>query len=434
MVVEFTVGNYRSFKDKVTLSLEAGTVSEYPENTFKVKKLKLLKSAVVYGANASGKSNLLQAISTMREVLLNNFRKQSTNTLPAEPFLLEDSCAQLPCFFQLNFIIEEVLYRYGFEITAEKVRSEWLYRKKANIEKPLFLREEDVIELFPGFEEGKDLEERTLDNGFFLAVCDAFNGAISKKIMHWFNNLSIISGVHHDGYRTQTLEMLENPTTHDDLKALISLLDLGFEDLELSKDAPEEPRMIQSISMVAEKSVQYMTRSRRKIKTIHKVFDQKGLQMREQKFDLDQMESSGTQKIFDIIGPIFWVLKKGGIAVIDELDAKLHPLLTRAFIRIFNSEENNPHNAQLVFASHDINLLSYGHFRRDQIYFVEKDHFGASNLYSLIEFKEVGQGKIRKDRSFEKDYIQGRYGSIPFLGDFSKLIQQWQGEEKLTAN
>jgi AAA15 family ATPase/GTPase len=177
-----------------------------------------------------------------------------------------------------------------------------------------------------------------------------------------------------------------------------------------------------------------MTRSRRKIKTIHKVFDQKGLQMREQKFDLDQMESSGTQKIFDIIGPIFWVLKKGGIAVIDELDAKLHPLLTRAFIRIFNSEENNPHNAQLVFASHDINLLSYGHFRRDQIYFVEKDHFGASNLYSLIEFKEVGQGKIRKDRSFEKDYIQGRYGSIPFLGDFSKLIQQWQGEEKLTAN
>ncbi len=147
-------------------------------------------------------------------------------------------------------------------------------------------------------------------------------------------------------------------------------------------------------------------------------------------FDLDVQESSGTNKIFDLLGPFFDTLVNGKVLVVDELDAKLHPLLTKALVGLFNSEENNPRNAQLIFATHDTNLLTYANFRRDQIYFTEKDKEGASALYSLIEYKEEGGATVRKDRSFEKDYIQGRYGAIPYLGDFSKLFSKWQESKK----
>ena len=133
-----------------------------------------------------------------------------------------------------------------------------------------------------------------------------------------------------------------------------------------------------------------------------------------------------------MLGPIFDTLTNGGVLVVDELGASMHPLLTKAIVSLFNSDEHNPNNAQLIFATHDTNLLSYGNFRRDQIYFIEKDHYGASNLYALVEYKEEGGKTIRKDRSFEKDYIHGRYGGIPFIGDFSKLMSEWRERSKLT--
>ena len=141
-----------------------------------------------------------------------------------------------------------------------------------------------------------------------------------------------------------------------------------------------------------------------------------------EKFDMRRQESSGTNKVFNISGPVFDVLKDGGVLIIDELDASLHPLVTLMITKLFNSSEFNKTNAQLIFATHDTNLFEYGHYRRDQIYFVEKDVYGASDLYSLVEYKEDGGKKIRKDRSFEKDYIQGRYGAIPFIGNLHKLL------------
>lgn len=135
-------------------------------------------------------------------------------------------------------------------------------------------------------------------------------------------------------------------------------------------------------------------------------------------------ESSGTNKLFNISGPVFDVLNDGGVLVIDELDASLHPLLTLAVTRLFNSAEFNQKNAQLIFATHDTNLLYYGNYRRE-IYFVEKNKYGASEIYSLVEYKEEGK-TIRKDRSFEKDYIEGRYGAIPLIGNLSNLVKEWQ--------
>ena len=164
-------------------------------------------------------------------------------------------------------------------------------------------------------------------------------------------------------------------------------------------------------------------------KTIHDIYDATGKKVGKREFDLDSQESSGTNKVFDLLGPVFDTLMSGRVLVIDELNAKLHPLLTRALVALFNSKENNPNNAQLIFSTHDTNLLYYGNFRRDQIYFVEKNRQEATDLYSLVEYKEDG-GTVRKDRSFEKDYILGKYGAIPYLGDFSQLFPKWQEKQK----
>ena len=137
-------------------------------------------------------------------------------------------------------------------------------------------------------------------------------------------------------------------------------------------------------------------------------------------------ESAGTNKVFNISGPIFDVLQDGGVLVIDELDSSLHPLMTLAITRLFNSVKENAKNAQLIFTTHDTNLFSYGKYRRDQIYLIEKDKYGVSDLYSLVEYREEGGSKVRKDSSFESDYIQGRYGAIPYIGDISKIIKEWQ--------
>jgi AAA15 family ATPase/GTPase len=163
-----------------------------------------------------------------------------------------------------------------------------------------------------------------------------------------------------------------------------------------------------------------------KITTSHKKFDDNKINVGEVAFDMRSQESAGTNKVFNISGLIFNVLQNGGVLAIDEFDTSLHPLMTLAITRLFNSEKDNVNNAQIIFTTHDTNLFSYGKYRRDQIYFIEKDKYGASDLYSLVEYREKGNAKVRKDRSFEKDYIQGRYGAIPFIGDISSVVAKWQ--------
>jgi AAA15 family ATPase/GTPase len=159
---------------------------------------------------------------------------------------------------------------------------------------------------------------------------------------------------------------------------------------------------------------------------LHKKFDKNNKKIGEVEFDMRSQESAGTNKMFNISGPIFDVLQDGGVLVVDELDSSLHPLMTLAITRLFNSDKDNSKNAQLIFSTHDTNLFSYGKYRRDQIYFVEKDKYGASDLYSLVEYREEDGTKVRKDRSFENDYIEGRYGAIPYIGEISKIITEWQ--------
>ncbi len=430
MLLEFSVGNYLSFKTKTTLSLAATSIKEHVDtNIFSTERLDLLKGAVIYGANASGKSNFIKAMSTMRRLVLQSFEQSSTYKLDIVPFLLNTDTEQSASFFETVFIIDNIRYRYGFEVDDKQVHAEWLFEAPKNADKPLFIREEDGIEVMKGFPEGKDLEERTRENALFLAVADQFNGKIAKKIMQWFNNFITISGLSHEGYKGVTFGMLENKQTSTALLDFYKKLDLGFDDISISKkpfDGKELPKDMPE-SLVKQLVTDLEGAFKIDIKTIHKKYDAKGKAIGQVEFDMRSQESSGTNKLFNISGPVFDVLNDGGVLVVDELDASLHPLLTLAVTKLFNSKDFNRNNAQLIFATHDTNLLYYGNYRRDQIYFIEKDQYGVSDMYSLVEYKEQGK-TIRKDRSFEKDYIEGRYGAIPFIGNLSNVVTKWQGK------
>lgn len=430
MLIEFSVGNYLSFKAKTTLSLAATSIKEHIDtNVISTDHGNLLKGAIIYGANASGKSNFIRAMSTMRRLVLHSFEQSSTDELSITPFLLHTETENAPSFFEVVFMVANIRYRYGFEVNDKKIHAEWLFEASKNAEKPLFIREEDGIEVMKGFPEGKDLEERTRDNALFLAVADQFNGKVANKIMWWFNRFITISGLSHEGYKGVTFGMLEKNQTRTALLDFYKRLDLGFENVTISKK-PFDPRELPTD--IPKGTVKQLVTDlegafRVDIKTIHKKYDAKGKIAGNVEFDMRGQESSGTNKLFNISGPVFDVLNDGGVLVVDELDASLHPLLTLAITKLFNSKEFNPNHAQLIFATHDTNLLYYGNYRRDQIYFVEKDKYGASEMYSLVEYKEEGK-TIRKDRSFEKDYIEGRYGAIPFIGNLSNLLTEWQGK------
>lgn len=420
MLIHFTTGNFLSFKDPVTLSLQAAPISEYKENVFEVNQRKLLKRAVVYGANSSGKSNLLNAIWEMKEFVLESAKRSSTEEIDVVPFALSSETEGQPCHFEVAFLIDGIKYRYGFEVDREAVRYEWLFQARKKVEKPLFYREGDKIETMAGFKEGEGLEKRTRANALFLSVVDQFNGAISRGIIQWFDRLQIISGLSTDYLRLLTFEILENEEVRLRIMKLLKSLDLGFDKFQLvtrpfgldmlPPDLP--PRLARKMLNELEgKKVA-------SIETLKKKYDANGKVIDEVEFNLRRQESAGTNKVFDLIGPIFSIILNQGVLVVDELGAKMHTFLTRAINQLFISEEFNTNNAQLIFATHDTNLLQTGKFRRDQVYFIEKNQFGASDLYSLYEFKdpETG-GPIRKEPDFEKLYLKGKLGAVPYFDD-----------------
>jgi AAA15 family ATPase/GTPase len=417
MLIQFTVGNYLSFKDKVTLSMEATAIKEHPENVFETPdgRYRLLKSAAIYGANGSGKSNLIKAMEKMNEIISENIKLLSTDKLDIVPFLLSTETESKPSFFEIEFLIENIKYRYGFEIDSNKVHAEWLFEAKKDREKPLFVREEDSIEVLSTFKEGKGLEERTSINKLFLSIVDQFNGKLSHELIHWLTIQSFASSafdLESEDRKDINRDFLSQPENKKIAIDLYKNIDLGFKDFDVIQSNVNETN-----SNKNDKGQMGIMN----VKTKHSKYDDKLNLVSDVLFDLNKEESKGTNKIFECTTAIIIWLQVGGTLSLDELDASLHPLMTLAITKLFNSNQNNPQNAQLIFTTHDTNLLSKGGFRRDQIYFIEKDNYEASHLYSLAEFKEDGK-KVRKDRSFEEDYIQGRYGAIPFIGDFSKLL------------
>lgn len=431
MLIEFSIGNYRSFYPLMTLSMEATKLRAHNKeldehSVFQSGNLSLLRSAAIYGANASGKSNLIQAISFMRNFVLHSAKdSQAGEPTRVECFRLNTAARQEPASFQIIFYLNGKRYRYGFEMDDKRVQAEWLYHTVQR-ETRLFMRQGDQFELSGPFaREGRGLEERTRDNALFLSVVAQFNGALAIAILKWFRTkLNVISGLADEGYAGFTLKRFEEDTIfRQRVLEFVRLADVGIMEVIVETQSlanaaiPDEVReLIQQWAKI--KGIVESETSVKRLKTTHPLFDSSRNSIGQEVFDMEEQESAGTQKIFSLSGPLLDTLEQGKVLVIDEMEARLHPLLTLEIIRLFNSSQTNPHNAQLIFATHDTGLLDPELLRRDQVWFTEKDKYGATDLYSLAELNE------RNDASFDKHYITGRYGAIPFIGGLRGLFEE----------
>lgn len=445
MLIEFTVGNYRSFFEPMTISLEATKLRANEkildeQNVFRINNLSLLRSAAIYGANASGKSNLIRAMSFMRRFALQSAKDfQAGEPTGVERFKLNLVARQEPATFQIIFHLDGKQYRYGFEVDDKSVRTEWLYRTVRR-ESRLFMREGDKYDIASGFKEGRGLETRTRSNALFLSVVAQFNGELATRLLAWFRNFMVLGpGLDDDFFNAYTADLCrKDPIFRERVTEIIKIADFGIAGLEVEQQSISEAASVVGLpkelqGMLTQFTEQFATAAAQWVgetevpveallvpstKTMHTVFDGEHNRTGQETFVLEQQESRGTRKFFALIGFVLKALEEGTILVIDEMESSMHPLLTLELIRMFNSPQTNPHNAQLIFATHDTGLLGQSLLRRDQIWFIEKDKYGASDLYSLAELN------VRNDAEFEKQYIVGRYGAIPLIGGLRTLFEE----------
>jgi uncharacterized protein len=441
MLVQFSVGNFRSFKDTVTLDLVATKDKILRDkNTFEASGgLRLLKSVVLFGANASGKSNLLKALEFMKTLVEESAKEsQVDEPINTEPFLLDSKSEKEPSVFEIIFILDNVKYRYGFEVTTKEVVSEWLYHTTNKKEAYLFTRDFQTIKISRNFGEGQKVKELTRNNTLFISLVSFLNGKIASNIIRWFKALETFSGQKEFAYHHLSATYLKNESFKNSLRNLILKLDLAISDIyintrktnlneifighlkkSIKKRHPLPNPLITDIPKeeIGENAGVEVA----DVLTTHKKYN--GNKARGfVTFDLYEHESDGTQRLFALASAIVKVLASGSILVIDEIDARFHPLLTAAVIDVFQSPEDNPKNAQIIFATHDVNLLENDRFRRDQIWFVEKDRIEVSHLYSLADFNP------RNDAIYHRNYLQGRYGAIPFI-DARNFMEGWSDGE-----
>lgn len=428
MLLRFSVENFLSFASKQTLDLTAvSTCKErLEENTFHICGETLLKSIVVYGANASGKSNLIHALNFFRRfIIISSKESVSSEEIPITPFVLNQRGQNEPSKFEIEIILNQKKYFYGFHVNKQLIVREWLYKQS----KPVFVRAfdgaDDTIQVGSIWKNAHGLEGRTRKNALFLSVCAQFAVPEAEKILEYFSrSLNVIAGESPNLFRNYTSNQVYSGEYRDDILNFIRNADTNIVDLTVDK-------LEQTNSAI-------LPRKYFDIRSHHNVYNQSGQIIGQTLLPFDNLESLGTKKAFALAGPIIDTLKTGAVLIVDELDSRLHPVFTRQIVKLFNSKETNPHNAQLIFNTHDTNLLSYKlhigeedkveyMFRRDQIYFAEKDNMEATHIYSLIEFKKGDHKKVRNDASYEKDYLNGIYGAIPYIGE---LISISGGEGK----
>lgn len=444
MLIEFKVSNYRSIGDEQVISfVPAPKQRDYPSNVISKGNYKALNAIGVYGANGSGKSNLLRSMSVFDKILHLSARTLSTTRLPYDPFLLREGWENKPTKFEITFLVgEDKKYRYGFEYNQDEIVSEWLYRKIVGREVPLFLREKDIIDVSSAFnKDGKGSSklfdaavEATRPNALFLSFCDTFNIEEAKAIFQWFKYFYMIDGLNTGVEGWQTVDIWNKS---EEGKAQITaylkrIKDLGIAFVNVTSkdfnaaDLPENMNDEMRNALIRELS----GKKGYSIFSGHQLYSAEGAPTGKHiSWKIEERESAGTNKIFHLIGPILRILSQGGVLIIDEIEAKMHPHLTLDIINLFLNAETNPNQAQLIFATHDTNLLTYSSLRRDQIYFAEKNKWESTEAYSLADFvylAENGEAKSVKERpdtDKEKRYIEGRYGAVPVLGNFQFHFQ-----------
>jgi len=368
-----------------------------------LKSDNLLRSAVIYGANASGKSNILMAFYFLKALVLNSHNHQKGQGIKYEPFKLDKACLQIPTRFQIIFIQNEIKYAYTIAFNGIKVLEESLYWYKNNRRALLFERINTEFKFTRDKTIQNFIAERTLENTLYLSKATQENYQEVFPVFDWFKNqLQFIGPYQPIGSERPTIAFIEKESKNKELilKALAEA-DLALEDIEVNlrllEKIPESlPPEIKSFINIAKT----LSLEEINIKTSHK-----GVV-----FDYFTEESEGTKRLFSLIGLWLDALENGRILVIDELEVKLHHKLNLFLINLFHNKIQNKTNAQLIFTTHNTNLLDQTIFRRDQIWFTEKnEEKGSTELYSLIEFSP------RKDKDIERGYLAGRYGALPFI-------------------
>ena len=412
MLVSFKVKNFLSFKDETTFSLKAASISEHgDENTFRssVNELKLLRGAALYGANASGKSNLFRAINFVTRFVRSSAKDfQVKEPIPISTFKLSTQTDKEPSTFEIEFILNDTKYRYEFTVDAEIVHHEALHIQKKIKEYKVFERIKSHITIEEKYSDANKIKPLTRSNALFLSTAAMLNIQWASEVIGGFekfrflgDNLPPTLQFQND----QTANMLDDPKFHHQLLKLFKAGDLGFDNIvsELISLKPEE-----SSRAFSDSSKKFFFDNKvRIVSTLHNRLDEHGNTANQVAFDLNE-ESAGTKKYYFLAGPIVEALYFGNVLIVDEFTSRLHPLLAEQIIKLFHSNTINRNNAQLIIVTHNTYLLNEDLYRRDQIFIVRKDDRYSSKITNLYN------AKVRKDATFEKRYLHDReLGGMP---------------------
>jgi AAA15 family ATPase/GTPase len=407
------------------LSLVASNDNVLEGNCATEGKLRLLKAAGVYGPNASGKSNLIRALSTMQQIV--EKPAKPGEKLPVTSFKLDDKYSKNPSFFEVTFYHEEIRYQYGFTATSERIHDEWLYAypkgRQRDIAQTWFERKFDKKTgkanwNFKSYLKGEKekLKDRTINNVLFLSVGAQWNNKQLTAVYEWFSKkIQII--LPSERSPVKTVNVLMSAKKNEEWKRfsyindMMQRADFGIHKIKLGKEEVNIDEIEFPPEMSEKERKEIVEAYRIRVEFIHKI----GPTGEEISFSPLE-ESDGTRRFFELAGPWLLAIMEGKILLVDELESSLHPHLTCELIKFIQKSEFETNAPQLVFATHDVTLLDPELFRRDQIWFTEKDRGGGTQLYSMSDYKER---KPRKGEAMQKGYLAGRYGAIPILEAFS---------------
>ncbi|MCP4995718.1 MAG: ATP-binding protein [Gammaproteobacteria bacterium] len=411
MLIEARVENFRSFSMEQQFSLTKGAGKELPENSFApelasgAKSLPLLRCAAIYGSNAAGKSNWLKAIAAMQRIVMTSASGQPGDPLPVTPFLFDEEQLQKPTTFEVTVIVEGVRYQYGFSCTTESIIDEWLFAYPKGRPQRWFEREQGQFEFGDYFKGERELwRTATRSNALFLSTAVQLNSEQLQPLFGWFSNTLRIAGV--NGWLPDNTARKCQSEMKQEVIDFLQAADFSIHDIIVKKRNFETGALPKELPPPLRAYLEYQLKDSEgmELYTRHKTRQGGSVQLP------FSDESDGTQKMFSFAGPWLDTLKHGRVLILDELHDNLHPALVMYLVGLFHSKKSNPHNAQLIFTTHETSILSQEIFRRDQIWFCERDENQSSQLYPLTDFSP------RKGaENLERGYLMGRYGAIPYV-------------------
>ena len=424
MLVEFSVKNFLSFKDKTTFSMEAANGNENEENIILNENGRILKTTALYGANASGKTNLIKAFtSAIMMVRKSNIRQVEEKLIEMIPFAFDEKRIKEPSEFEFVFIVNGNKYIYGFVADQDKVYEEYLYQYFTAKPTRIFERTNCNEYKFLQSDEGKlnTIKAQNMDNKLFLATATTWNYDKTKEPYLWFekNIDTYTGGMPLNDYAIESFSKDENSQLKKFTLKLLEEADIVIKDFSVEIEERDVDNNLLMLFKNLNMPTPTIPQKQRdvKIRMMHEVKDEEN---NSKVYELNFInESSGTQILFSIAPILKNVFENGKILVIDEIERSLHPSLVEMIIKFFHNPEINKGNAQLIFNTHDTNLLSLEIFRRDQIWFAEKNaEKGTTDLYPLDDFS------VRKTENIQKGYLNGRYGAIPFVAMGNSLWEE----------